>query len=123
MKPIVFKTNTSFCYQNKDRLHEEIIRYVFIEYIGKSRIDNEYMYKLHRQDIIVRRVHKMNNVFKRMNKRLVSIPPNIDQGGTDIEANNFLDKYRQYMILITLFEDHLPNYNKQTVIQQQKYFV
>jgi len=110
MNSIIFKINCGFSYEyDKDTLHNEISKYGFIEYIDKSKIDGYYIYKLYRQDISERRVNKMNNILKRMGKELVLPILNKDIA-TDLDAEKFLDKYLQYIQIISLLEDHIPNF-------------
>jgi len=115
MHPITFKMNTSFCYMDKDVLHNEVLKYGFIDYIGKSKIDGYHMYKLNRYDVIDCRIHKINKIYKKMGKPLICEYLNKDLG-SDKEADKFIVKYRQYIELISTLEDHIPNFNYPKIV-------
>ena len=106
---VVFKTICDFKYMDKDMLHNEIIKYGFIEYIGKSRIDGNYMYKIVRHNISTSRLYKINNIRKRMGKKPIYDSQPIELANTK-DYDKFFDLYGNYTHLITLLEDHMPNF-------------
>jgi hypothetical protein len=107
MNPIILKLTFYSSSIEKDKLHNEIIKYKFIKYVDKSRIDGNYLYILYRIDKIFSRSYKINKLMKIIKKESVNIDIYIP---TEKNIEDFMDIYRQYFALVTLMEDHLPGY-------------
>lgn len=100
MRTITIKIENS----KLDECHMDFMSCDFVQYLGKSRIDSNNMYKIRMYDEkLQNRLYKLKKITNRM-----GIDYRLKISGNTIY--NFLDKY-PCTTVVSVLEDHIPNFN------------